>query len=176
MSNLYAGEGVVVAVCLSPEHCFPTYPQEQVFIDSLGIPGDAHSGSMRESFTKPGTFKPNDRPISLVADEVRLEMNERFDINLQPGDFSEQILVRGLGDLGYIAIGSQVTFSSGVKLEVVDRAWPCAKLTVHNGERGLVKALNVKVGRERYSRRGLLTSVLSTGYLKAGDTLTVSTT
>lgn len=121
-------EGTVVAVCMSPVHGYPTYPQEKVTIGMQGIEGDVHSGAMRESFTKPGTQKPNDRPISIVAQEVMDDVNKSLGLHMQPGDFNEQVLVSGLGDLGDTPIGARVVFDSGVRLEVVDRAYPCEVL------------------------------------------------
>ena len=165
-------DGRIVAVCISPQHGFPTYPQERVVVGPLGIEGDAHSGPMRESFTKPGTFKENDRSISIVADEVRQEMNDTLGLNMLPGDFNEQVLVSGLGDLGDVAIGDQVHFDTGVQLEVTDRAYPCTKLEAHNGS-GLIKALAEKRDGEIYTRRGILTRVLQTGELQAGVSVTI---
>ena len=121
-------------------------------------------------------MKPNDRPISVVSKEVRLEMNGKFGINMSPGDFNEQIEVEGMGDLGAVAIGAQLQFDSGVGLEVVDYAWPCAKLARHNGVRtkDLVNALNIEgEGGERYSRRGLLAKVIEVGNLAPGNAVTI---
>ena len=92
--------GRIVAVCSSPNHGYPTFPRERVVVGPEGIIGDAHSGPMRESFTKPGTQKQNDRPISIVSDEVRRAVNETYRLKMRPGAFNEQILVEGLGDLG----------------------------------------------------------------------------
>lgn len=164
--------GKVEAVATSPNHGFPTYPQEKVTVGSLGIEGDAHSGAMRESFTKPGTFKANDRPISIVADEVRQEMNDTLGLNMQPGDFNEQVLVSGLGDMGDVPMGSHVVFETGVRLEVVDRAYPCTKLEAHNGA-GLIQALVEKREGEIYTRRGLLARVLQEGDLQPGVSVTI---
>jgi len=167
-------KGKVVAVCSSPKHGFPTYPQDRVHIGPEGIPGDAHSGPMRASFTRPGTQKPNDRPISIVSDEVRQEMNHRLGLNMQPGDFNEQVSVSGLGDLGDVPIGSRVDFSTGVSLEVVDKAYPCAELERYNG-RGLIKELARKEPDGTiYSRRGILAKVISTGDLQPNDEVTVT--
>lgn len=166
-------KGKVVAVCSSPKHGFPTSPRERVTIGEYGIPGDAHSGPMRESFRRPGTFKPNDRPISIVADEVRQEMNATLGLNMKPGAFNEQILVSGLGDMGDVPNGSKIAFSSGVTLEKVDSAYPCAQLESHNG-RGLIQALARKLADGTvYSRRGILTRVLATGELQPGDEVTI---
>jgi hypothetical protein len=161
--------GLVVAVCMSGVHGFPTYPQDSVPIGPEGIHGDAHSGPTRESFRKPGTFKPNDRPISIVANEVRLEMNDRFGIAMQPGDFNEQVLVEGLGDLGDVPIGAHVLFGSGVRLEVVDKAWPCQRLDEYNQAPGLMEALRTRDAAGKvYNRRGILAKVLDVGTLAPG--------
>jgi len=154
-------QGIVTAVCMSPVHGYPTYPQESVLVGLDGIEGDAHAGPLRESFKNPGTLKPNDRSFCIVADEVRESLG------LQPGDFNEQLLVRGLGDLGDVAIGSHVLFETGVELEVVDRAYPCLKLEAYNGI-GLIKALAEKRGDELYTRRGILARVIHGGELHPG--------
>lgn len=165
-------EGVVVAVCMSGVHGFPTYPQERVTVGELGIDGDAHSGPMRDSFTNPGTLKPNDRPISIVSDEVRREMNETFGLNINPGGFNEQVLVSGLGNLGDVPIGARIIFGSGVELKVTDRAFPCVNLEAHNGP-GLIKALAEKLEGETYTRRGILAKVLRTGELQPGVSVVI---
>lgn len=170
--NIESKAGKVVAVCMSPEHGYPTFPQKMVAIGLLGIDGDAHSGELRESFTKPGTFKHNDRPISIISEEVRVWANEKLGLNMKHGDFNEQIVVKGLGDLGDIKIGSQIIFSDGVILEVVDIATPCKKLENHNGV-GLIKALVEKREEGIYSKRGILCRVLRTGNLKPGEEVKV---
>ena len=173
MSQNELSKGLVVAVCSSPDKGFPSYLQPWIYVDKFGISGDSHAGPLRESYHNPGTLVKNDRPVSIVSDEVREEMNERFDIHMQPGDFNEQVLVQGLGDLGAIAVGSIVSFKTGVELEVVDRAWPCINLANYNREKRLINALNIEVNKQRYSRRGLLASVRKTGYLFAGNTLQI---
>jgi hypothetical protein len=165
-------EGTVVAVCMSPEHGYPTHPQTSIAVGLLGIDGDAHSGPLRESFRNPGTLKNNDRPISIVADEVRVWVNSSLNLTMEHGDFNEQMVVSGLGDLGDIPIGAHLIFSSGLELEVVDRAYPCAKLEAHNGK-GLIKALAEKRDGEVYSRRGILCKVIEIGELEPGATVRV---
>ena len=166
--------GRVVAVCSSPNHGYPTYPQEYANVTPEGIEGDAHSGALRESFTKPGTLKPNDRPISIVAQEVINEMNSKFGLNIQPGGFNEQVVVSGLGDLSNITIGSVVTFNGGVMLEVVDNAYPCQKLNAFHGEPLLEKELVKKLpDGSTVSKRGILASVRKPGLLTPGEAVTI---
>lgn len=161
--------GRVVAVCKSPNHGYPTYPQERVVVGPQGIDGDAHSGPMRASFTNPGTQKPNDRPISLVAQEVIDELNHRFHLDIQDGDFNEQIKVRDIGDLSDTQIGDRVIFGSGVILEVTDHAFPCQRLQAHNNSSLLIGALTGRrESGEIFTRRGILTRVLESGELTPG--------
>lgn len=154
--------GEVVAVCMSPNHGFPTHPQSKVYVGEWGIPGDAHAGPLRESFRNPGTFKINDRPILVMPQEIVDEMNQRFGLAMKPGDFNEQVVVKGLGDLGDVLPGSRLRFSSGLELEVVEQATPCTRLEKHNGAQNgdLINALTVKRGGEIFYRRGLLTRVI----------------
>lgn len=163
--------GVVIAICTSKKHGYPTYPQNGVVTIGLpGIPGDAHFGELRESFRNPGTFKPNDRPISIVSEEVRQWINANLDLNMKHGDFNEQIVVQGLGDLGDIPIGTRIAFEGGVILEVVDYAYPCVKLEVHNGGEGKLMKSLIKKNPDGsiYSKRGILCKVIKPGELQAG--------
>lgn len=171
-------EGLIVSVLKSSAHGYPTYPQDSVDVGPLGIEGDAHSGPFRESFTKPGTQKPNDRPISIVSWDVVEAANREFGLQMKPGDFNEQLLVKGLDDLGWIAIGSIITFAeSQVRLEVVDYAYPCIKLAEHTGNSELIDYLVTLEKRnlngKPYSKRGVLAKVLDVGELKAGDSIFV---
>lgn len=163
-------QGKVTAVCMSSEHGYPTYPQKSVSIGPLGIVGDAHSGSDRESFTNPGTRKPNDRPISIVSEEVYSQIRKEFGLTrASHGDFNEQIVVGGMGDLSNVEIGARVMLG-GVVLEVTDSAWPCERLNKHLGEPLLAKSLvfNDENGIKR-TKRGILTRVIEEGTLAPGE-------
>lgn len=166
--------GHVTAVCSSPNHGYPTHPQEFVNVGLEGIQGDAHSGSMRESFTKPGTLKPNDSPISIVAQEVIEAMNSRFGLSIRHGGFNEQVVVSGLGDLSDVTIGSVVAFDGGVTLEVVRNAYPCERLNSFHGEPLLAKALvDKQPDGSTITRRGILAFVREPGRLAPGETVTI---
>ncbi len=167
--------GYVTTVCSSQNHGYPTYPRSYVEVESTGIKGDAHSGNMRESFRNPGTLKPNDRSISIVALEVMNAMNRKFGTNIQPGDFNDQVVVNGMGNLSDVEIGDHVIFSGGVKLIVTDNAMPCAKLNTYNGEPQLAKAL-VKKRRDGSLKtmRGILAQVTEPGLLAPGEKVTIT--
>lgn len=161
-------QGRVTAVCMSPDHGYPTFPQVSVYVGSLGIEGDAHSGPDRESFTNPGTRKPNDRPISIVSEEVYQEINKTFGLSAEHGDFNEQIVVAGMGDLSDVEIGSRVMMGD-VVLEVTDNAWPCDRLNAYMGEPFLAKRLVYEDEKGiRRTKRGIVAKVIEEGELTSG--------
>jgi MOSC domain-containing protein YiiM len=147
--------GNVVAVCLSEAKAYPKYPQEKVRISPHGIEGDAHAGAMRPSHRNPDVLKPNDRAVSIVAKEVMDDVNAALGLDMKPGDFNENILVEGLGDLGDLRKGDQLIFENGLVIDVMDQNPPCKKLDAHNG-RGLIKSTIGRVDGQIYNRRGIL--------------------
>ena len=167
-------KGRVVNVLSSPNHGYPTYPQDFVKVNIDGIEGDVHSGALRESFTNPGTQKPNDRPISIVANETLRLANKHFGLNIKPGGFNEQMLVEGLGDLGDVSKGSFVRLEGGVELFIVDNAWPCERLDKYHGEPYLSHYLvgNYEDGM-RYTKRGILASVTTPGEIRPGEEIQI---
>ena len=169
--SIEARQGTIVAICTNPNSGYPTVSQERAVVGPTGIEGDSHADPNRISLNK-GFQKPN-RHILIVSDEVRQEMNEIFDINMQPGDFNEQILVTGLGDLTDVERGDQFHFETGVVLEATDPAFGCANLERHNGGAKLIKALREVRGDKEVSKRGRHTRVLQTGDLQPGVSVTV---
>jgi MOSC domain-containing protein YiiM len=153
--------GTVVAVCLRKEGGVPKYPQAEVAVGEYGIEGDWHSGPMRTRSN--GEVVPNTRHVSLVAKEVFDDLNRELGTDIPHGGFGENILVEGMGDLGGIAEGDVLRFSSGVKLEVTAQNDPCKNLMVYHNQ----------IPKLSYGRRGLLAVVRTTGQLKPGDTVSV---
>ena len=169
--------GIVHSVLKSPNHGFPTYSQDVVDIKTDGVDGDAHAGPLRNSYRNPGTLKPNDRPISIVAKEVIDEMREKFGLTrtMKPGGFNEQVVVEGLGDLADAGEGDTLSFEGGVILEIVEGAMPCNKLNEYHGEPMLAKTLaEVQPDGTIYTRRGALAKVLIPGILMPGEVVTIS--
>lgn len=171
--------GTIHAVCMSPDHGYPTYPQDTIDVGLLGIPGDAHSGPLRESFRHPGVMKPNDRPICIVSWEAMQAASKELGIPIPVGSLNEQLVVEGLGDLGWVPIGSVISFpESPVTLEIVDYAYPCVKLaTYHKDNRIMASLLDTSVTNmhgKPYSKRGILAKVLTTGILKPGMSVTIT--
>lgn len=164
-------EGVVVAVCKSAVRAYPKFPQDSAYICDLGIDGDAHAGIYRRSYSNPLVFKPNDREISIVADEVRLDINKTLNLDIQPGGFNENILVSGVGELGDIPDHYRMSFSSGVELVITEQNNGCYKLNEFHMTTSLVKATMKEIEPSKFqNRRGLVAIVTKTGYLSPGDT------
>jgi hypothetical protein len=147
--------GRVVAVCSSETKAYPKYPQEKVRIGPHGIDGDAHAGALRQSHRNPDVLKPNNRAVSIVAKEVMDDVNSTLDLNMKPGDFNENILVEGLGDLADLRKGDQLIFGNGLVIDVTDQNPPCKKLDAYNG-RGLIKATIGRTDGEICNKRGVL--------------------
>lgn len=161
-------KGRVVAVCWSPVRDFPKYLQEKAFVGPHGIVGDAHAGPLRPSNSVPGTFKENDRAISIVAEEVRRELNETLGLKIEPGGFNENILVEGLGDLGNLKPGQSIIFEGGVVLLITEQNFPCQKLEDYNGK-GIIKVASGKTEEGIFNKRGIVATVTKTGELHPGE-------
>jgi len=148
--------GTVVAVCLSPDSGVPKHAQPEVTVGTYGLEGDYHAGPTR---VRRGEVMPNHRHVSVVAQEVIDEVNRTLGTEIPPGGLGENVLVQGLGDLGDLAPGDRLLFSSGVELEVTAQNDPCKNLSVYHPQ--TVKRL--------YGRRGIVAVVIKPGSLRTGD-------
>ncbi len=159
-------EATVVAVCLSPEPGVPKYPQPSVAVGPHGIEGDYHAGPTR---VRRGETVPNTRHVSLVAREVIEEVNRALGTEIPAGGLGENVLVRGLGDLGDLLAGQRLRFSSGpstllrtgVELEVTGQNDPCKNLCVYHPQ----------APKHLYGRRGVVAVVITPGTLRPGDSV-----
>jgi MOSC domain-containing protein YiiM len=149
---------------------FPKTPQERVVVGPYGFVGDVHA----EPRPAPdGAVVSGDRAVSVVSDEIRREVNDLLGLNLQPGDFNENVLVAGLGNLGELVAGDRLVFGDGVELRITDQCEPCGLLEEYAGP-GLIKATAFKDETGVIcNKRGVLASVARTGEIRSGDTVTV---
>ncbi len=143
--------GKIVAVNISAHWNIPKYPVDgPVMLGSHGLVGDYHNREMRQSFSKPGTFKPNtDRHLTLFADEVMFDLNCELGTELRAGSLGENITTRGLGDLSQIRDGMRLRIGNHVIIWVTEQNQPCKNLAPLH--RLLVKKV--------YGRRGLLCAI-----------------
>ena len=141
--------GEVVAVCIAaPGEVFKTPVQGEVLVDEHGLRGDRHAGPTRMSSRRKAEV-PNDRQISLMAQEALDDLGRELDVTLEPGDFGENVCVRGFGDLSDVTPGTRFVTSRGVVFHVTEQNEPCSNLMKYH--RLMVKA--------SYGRRGLLAVV-----------------
>lgn len=154
-------EVTVVAVILSDKGGVPKYTQEMIKIGRLGVEGDYHATEFRTN--KKGETTPNHRHVTAVAAEALDAVAEALGVIIPPGGVGENILVRGLGDLGQVQPGERLRFSSSVELEVTEQNNPCSNLSVYHPQ----------APKELYVRRGLLTVVKTPGSVQPGDTVEV---
>lgn len=153
----------VVAVCLSDTGRVPKYPQTAITIGPYGVEGDYHAGPTRTN--SKGESEPNLRQVTVVAAEAVEQAAASLSVDIPHGGLGENILVRGLGDLGELEPGQRIVFGSGVELEVTEQNNPCANLSVYHP----------RTPKELYGRRGVLTTVTTPGTLRPGDSVAVAT-
>lgn len=152
-----------MAVCVGgPGELWKTPVAGEVAVDEHGLRGDRHAGPTRLSGRR-GVAVPNDRQITFVAQEALDDLGRELDVTLGPGDFGENICVRGLGDLSDVRPGALLVTGRGVAFRVTGQNEPCSNLTEYH--RLMVKAA--------YGRRGLLATVEAGAGLAvaAGDTI-----
>lgn len=146
MSNESAS-GKVVAVCLSEERGTVKRKVDTGYLkEGYGLVGDAHAGS--------------DKQISLLAlEDIRRVCAEKK-IKASPGDFAENISTSGI-DLVSLPIGSRMQLGQAVIR--VDRI---------GKEKNLLHTYNYK-GVSILPERGIFATVEKSGYVKAGDKITL---
>ena len=143
--------GKVVAVCLSEKGGVPKYPRDAVSICKGGVVGDYHYGNVGSD----GTL----RYLTVVAKEVFDSVGEDLKVNVAPGDFGENFLIEGVGDLSDIVPGDLICLGPQVVIRVTSQNTPCSNLSaLHSG------MIRMVVGR-----RGVLATVETGGKVCPGD-------
>ena len=138
----------VTAVCISEKkgtrkHAVPSIEVKK----DLGIVGDAHAGNWH-------------RQISLLADESVDTMRGKG-VELQPGDFAENILTRGL-ELNTLPVGTVLRVGE-TRLQVTQIGKEC-----HND-----CEIRRLVGTCVMPTQGIFAIVLTEGAIRPGDTISV---
>ncbi|MEA1950393.1 MAG: molybdenum cofactor synthesis domain-containing protein [Planctomycetota bacterium] len=135
----------VVSVNISRQKGTVKEPVDGIDVDSRGIVGDAHAGAWH-------------RQVSLLSQESIDRFAEEMGRELRPGEFAENIAVRGL-DFGGVAILDRFRFGE-VVLEVTQIGKKC---------HGDGCAIYREVGRCVMPKEGLFTRVVSGGRITPGD-------
>jgi molybdopterin adenylyltransferase len=100
----------IVSVNLSEEKGTVKHPVAEVMVDSQGIQGDAHAG-------------PGNRQVSLLGEESIARFARQVGRELRPGDFGENLTVRGMDTAG-VALLDRFCFRE-VELEVTQIGKEC---------------------------------------------------
>jgi len=140
----------VVAVCSSKKKGTRKLPiAEGVLQEDHGLVGDAHAGVL-----------PN-RQVSLLS-LGSIDKMRALGMELQPGDFAENITVSGL-DLYHLPIGTRLTVGKDIILEVTQIGKECHTAC----------AIRRQVGQCIMPEEGVFARVVRGGRVRMGDSIEV---
>ncbi|MGA7733101.1 MAG: MOSC domain-containing protein [Chloroflexia bacterium] len=164
--------GTIIAIAYSPGliNGVGKTQHPSAEITTWGIPGDRHYGETRYSTSRRMTL-PNTRPITVLGVEATRAACEAIGIpadTVPPGGMGENILTKGLGDLGDLTAGDQVhildeTGEPKVILRVEGQNDPCVNLQFYHR----------LMTKQMMHRRGLLCTVLKEGRANMGDRISI---
>ena len=140
----------VVAVCTSRKKGMKKTPVAAVLVkEGYGVMSDAHADGATH------------RQVSLLATES-IDKMRRLGLDLQPGDFAENITTEGI-DLTGIPVGTRIAIGNEVVLEMTQLGKEC-----HAG-----CAIRRQVGDCIMPREGVFGRVVRGGTVRAGDAVTI---
>jgi MOSC domain-containing protein YiiM len=140
----------VIAVCRSDEKGTRKKPVARATIrEEYGVVGDAHADSSTH------------RQVSLLAIESIEKMRGKG-LELQPGDFAENITTGGI-DLAGLPVGTRLSIGAEVVLEMTQIGKEC-----HAG-----CAIRQQIGDCIMPREGIFARVVRGGTVKPGDDIRI---
>lgn len=134
----------LVSINISDKKGMRKSPVPSVEIGPEGLAGDAHSGDWH-------------RMVSLLAEES-IEKMRAMGLDVHPGDFAENLTVRGL-DLLALPIGSRLRVGGSAVLEI----------TQHGKECHTRCAIYHQAGDCVMPKEGIFARVVETGHVRTGD-------
>ncbi|TBN57133.1 MOSC domain-containing protein [Glaciihabitans arcticus] len=163
----------VVAVSRDAAHRFSKPVVDQiVLVAGIGIEGDAHAGETVQHLSRKRVdpSAPNLRQVHVIHSELFEEVGEHG-FTVAPGDMGENITTSGV-DLLTLPTGTVLQFGDDASIEITGLRNPCSQI---NGfEPGLLKAVLGKDENGVVERKGgVMSIVLSSGAVRAGDEITV---
>ncbi len=139
----------IAALCLSEKRGTAKRAVKEIFLEKgLGIAGDAHAGKWH-------------RQVSLLRSEAASAFAKENALDLPPGAFGENILLKGIAE-ELLQPGAILKSGSGVVLKLTQRGKEC-----HEG-----CSVARRTGKCLMPTLGLFAEVLEGGSLKVGDLLT----
>src|SRR5262249_5184229 len=139
-------------------------------VENWGVEGDYHAGSlMRHRYlAKKDPNRPNLRQVLLMDATVFTELAQQ-DIHIGPGMMGENITIEGI-DVMQLPAGAHLAIGPAI-VEVVERRNPCLQL---NGiDPHLLKAVVKKQPGRTVFKAGMMTRILQSGWVRAGDPVEV---
>lgn len=139
----------ILAVCVSERKGICKRPVERVrLIPDHGIEGDAHAGNWH-------------RQVSLLAQESVDTLQSKITFQLNPGDFAENILTRGIS-LKDLPVGTRLNIGTAL-----------AEVTQIGKECHADCAIRRQVGDCVMPREGIFVRILEEGEAAPGDRICV---
>ncbi len=145
--------GEILAVCISEKKGEQKHPVASAELrENWGIVGDAHAGNWH-------------RQVSILGQESVEKLQKKLkNVTLKPGDFAENLLVRGL-TLYALPVGTRLRLGKDVLAEVTQIGKEC-----HSD-----CAIRRTTGDCVMPREGIFVKILTPGILRPGDTIEVLT-
>ncbi|MFA6378907.1 MAG: MOSC domain-containing protein [Candidatus Omnitrophota bacterium] len=138
-------QGVIVALCISPQKHIAKHPVPSVFLkEDFGMEGDAHAGKTH-------------RQVSLLSQESILKMKQDG-VDVSSGCFGENIVVRHFA-LEKVKVGDRLKAGDTAVLEITQLGKEC-----HNP-----CAIFKKVGYCIMPTQGVFARVVVSGKVKTQD-------
>ena len=135
----------ILAVCISEIRGIQKHPVEEVELrEGYGIVGDAHAGDWH-------------RQVSLLSQESVDVLQEKIEMRLKPGDFAENILVKGM-EVYRLPVGTRLRVGSAL-CEVTQIGKECHQDC----------AIRKAAGDCVMPRQGIFVKVVRSGRAKPGD-------
>ncbi|MDB5242507.1 MAG: hypothetical protein JWP57_3132 [Spirosoma sp.] len=163
----------VIAVSCSSHHTLSKPIQESIFlVEGLGVKDDAHCGKTvkHRSRVAQDPNQPNLRQVHLVHTELFDELIDKG-FRVSPGQMGENITTRNI-DLLSLPKHTILTIGEWAKVQVTGLRNPCTQLD--GIQPGLMKAVLDKDKNDELVRKaGIMSVVLTSGQVKAGDQITV---
>ena len=164
-------KGRVVAVCRNPEPGLPKPVVKHIYLlEDLGVEGDYHAGKyVRHRYlAKKDPTRRNMRQV-LIVDATAYRELESKDIAIGPGSMGENIAVEGIAIME-LAEGTRLTIGEAI-VEITEIRKPCVQLNGIHPK--LLKAVTALEDGKRVYKAGIMTRILQSGWVKAGDRIAV---
>lgn len=141
-------------------------------IEGIGVEGDAHSGRTvkHRSRVARDPAQPNLRQVHLIHSELFDELSKQGH-HVNPGELGENVTTTGI-DLLSLPRGTRLHLGASAVVEITGLRNPCVQ--IERFQSGLLAAVLPRgPDGEVLRKTGVMSIVISDGYVMPGDTITV---